>query len=126
MSVEDETSSKIPALPPSEARIADAEGGTKEARQIALGLPEDELRRLAATGEHHRNEKFRNHFERIALCSLWAAWVVIIVLAGTWLWHVVTPLHWLPPESVDRIQTLVTGGVIAGIAGGHIKRRLGS
>jgi hypothetical protein len=121
-------SPSIPSLPPSEAIAADLEGGTKEARQIALGLSEDQLRRLAAEGEHNRNEKFRDHFEKIALCTLWLAWGLIVLVALAWLYHLMTPVgwHWLDDDHVSKLQTLVTGGVIAGIAGGHIKRRLGA
>jgi hypothetical protein len=82
---------------------------------------------MADAAEHGRNESFRNHFERIAVCGLYGIALVFLVLGLIWFWHLIAPSggRWLSPDDISRLQNFVTGGIIATIAGGHIKKRLG-
>lgn len=90
------------------------------------GVSAARMREQSAQNEHTRSEKFRDHFERIVLCALYGIAFIFLVLGGVWFWHLVAPEHllWLSPDDVSRLQNFVTGGVIATIAGGHIKKRL--
>lgn len=122
------TSKKIPRL---EEESAVAPGrpddeGTKEAALFAKGMSRDEIKRNAATAEARRNERFRDNFECIAIIALWLTSFVLAILGIAWLWHVLLPesCHWLRPDQIAKLQNMVTGGVITGIATGHIKRRL--
>ena len=123
---------KIPGLPPSEAaalstQVGTPDGGTQEAKLLSLGLSEHEIARRAAASEHRRNENFRDHFERIAIIALWLTAVLLFVVGFTWLYHLLMPerWHWLSADQVLKLQNIVTGGVLAGVAGNHIKKRLG-
>ena len=100
--------------------------GAKEAKQLSSGKSANELREEAEKAEADRTEAFRNHFERLAILSLYVIWFAIIIVGLTWLYHLIAPPFWphLPEEQVNNIQAIVTGGVIAGIASGHMKKRL--
>jgi len=117
---------------PSEKRAAlsEAEGpddqSAKEAKLLASDLDQEEIANLAAANEHKRNEKFRDHFECIAVSALWVAAATILIVAAVWLWHMLMPSswHWLSKDEIHTLQNLVTGGMIATLATGHFKRRL--
>ena len=100
---------------------------TKEAKQLSKGLSAEEIAKKTAEAEHDRNENFRNHFEKIAVAALWLFAVSFFLLVLTWLAHIVLPLkcHWLQPDQISKVQNLVTGGVVASVAIGHLRRRLG-
>lgn len=122
---------KIPALSAADAGVlgdsTPNDSATIEAKILGSGRSAAELERLAANGEHQRNERFKDNFEHIAICGLWLAAIVLLALAFTWIWHLLMPdsWHWLQPESVAKLQNIVTGGVLAGVATGHLKRRIG-
>ncbi|MFV2053613.1 hypothetical protein [Aliiroseovarius sp. YM-037] len=99
---------------------------TQEAKQLSSGRSAKELEEDARKAEALRTEKFRNHFEILAVISLYIVWAAIVAVGLTWLYHLIAPACWprLPEEQVGNIQAIVTGGVIAGIASGHMKKRL--
>lgn len=101
--------------------------GTQETKQLTRGLPEKELRKEAAKREHDRSERFRDHFENVAICSLWIIAFVLFAVGGTWFWHLLTPggWHYLDTEQVTKLQNIVTGGIAVGIMSAHIKKRMG-
>lgn len=107
------------------SRLRD-KGWSREARQLSQGKTGEQIAHEAAEAEAARTEKFRDHFERLAIVSLYLVWGGISLVALTWLYHLVAPPCWprLPEDQVKNIQAVVTGGVIAGIAGGHMKKRL--
>lgn len=61
-------------------RIAKAEAGDDsaitEAKQLSAGKAAEEIAEEAAKNEHQRNERFRDHFERMAIVALWGAFVI--------------------------------------------------
>ena len=122
----------IPGLPRAEAAAARNptgadDSGTREARSLAQGKTADELKEQAAKSEHDRSERFRDHFERIAICCLWIVFGIFVLVGLTWIWHLLMPAcaHWLSVDQVQKLQNIVTGGLLVSIAGGHLKRRLG-
>lgn len=121
---------QIPPLREDEVAVADQPGNLaapNEAVQLGSGRSSAELRREAENNEHGRTEKFRNHFERIVVIGLYGLAGVFLIVSLIWFWHLVMPeqARWLTPDDISRLQNFVTGGVIATIAGGHVKRRLG-
>lgn len=123
----------IPPLPPEERSVFDApapsqiDDGASEAALLAQGKSLEELKRQAATNDHKRSEAFRDHFEKIAVAGLWLAAAVFGSFALIWVWHTLAPAscHWLSETQMAKVQNLVTGGVVASLAVGHLKRRLG-
>lgn len=97
-----------------------------EAKQLSSGKSSEEIRDDAEKAEAVRTEAFRNHFERLAIVSLYLVWLAIVSVGLTWIYHLLAPECWprLPVSRLDTIQAVLTGGVIAGIASGHMKRRL--
>ena len=97
-----------------------------EAKQLSSGLPEDDLKARAEKNEADRTERFRDNFERIAILTLWIVWIVIVIVGLLWVYHVIAPPTWwrLPDQQVSQLQSIVTGGILASIAGGHVRKRL--
>jgi hypothetical protein len=105
---------------------ASEDSGLLEAALLGRGLSPDEIQARAEANEADRNEQFRNHFEKIAICSLWGFYALFVLLVLTWFWHTLSPecVHWLTSEQISKVQALATGGILATIAAGHLKKRL--
>lgn len=98
-----------------------------EARQLSSGRSAKELEQEAAENEHGRTESFRDLFDKLVRIGMMLAFAGIIFTGGVWVWHLIAPTswQWLTDSELDRIQNLVTGGVLAVVVGDHFKRRLG-
>lgn len=109
------------------ATAGEDDDAIKEAKQLSGGKSAEEIAREAAANEHTRNERFRDHFEKMAIFALWVAFGVLILLILSWVAHILLPAmcHWLTPEQLAKVQNLVTGGVVASLAVGHLKKRIG-
>lgn len=99
-----------------------------EAKQLGSGNTVKEIEEAARKNEVGRQETFRDHFEIIAIISLWGVWAAISLVGTVWVYHLVAPECWprLPEQRIQTLQAILTGGVIAGVASGHLKRRIGS
>lgn len=133
MSDDGEQLKNIPGLPPSEQEtlrdIAVNDSGRAEAQLLGQDLPEEELRRQAVRSDHRRNENFRDHFEKIAIASLWGIALILTLVVVAWFWHLLAPGEWgwLSVDQLSKLQNIVTGGSltsIASFAAGHIIKRL--
>lgn len=95
-----------------------------ETKQLSSGKPESALREDTVKFEEVRAERFRDHFETIAVLSLYIVWMALVGLTLIWLYHLVAPAQWwhLPLEQVKNIQAIITGGALAGFAIGQIKK----
>lgn len=120
---------KVPELSPIEAMEAGAgeDGGVKESLLFGSGLSAEDIAKAAAASDWRRSEWFKNSFEILAILALVAAFFVFMAVCGVWFWHLLTPdtYHFLPPEQVKTVQSIATGSIFAGLATGHIKKRLG-
>lgn len=121
----------IPGVPQQEQAAASDTASTEQAydelEQLSRNATPEELQREAQRNEHDRNQRFRGHFENIAICALWAAAVAITLVGGIWLWHMAAPIkwRWLSGEDVSHLQSIVTAGLLVGVIGNHFKKRLG-
>jgi hypothetical protein len=119
----------IPQLP--EDAVADAppanaeDTGQEEALSLGRGLSSRDLKKEADEAEHDRSERFRNHFEWLATKFLYGGAVALALIAGVWLWHTITPWHFLTADQLSHIQSLLTGGVLVSVGTNYMKRRLG-
>jgi hypothetical protein len=100
--------------------------GIKEANLLSRDLTAAEIEEEAAKGEARRTERFRDHFEHIAIVALYALAALFGVLVFTWFFHLLAPENWqyLTDIQIGRLQNIVTGGVIGAVLT-HIKRRVG-
>lgn len=55
---------------------------------------------------------------------LWGLFLIFCVFGVVWAFHMVTPWGWLRQDQLDKIQGLLTGGVIFGLVADHVKKRL--
>ncbi|MBO9724295.1 MAG: hypothetical protein J7530_07970 [Novosphingobium sp.] len=121
---------KIPGLPATEIAAA-VEGislqkAIAEVDSLSRGETPEQLQRDAERKEHTRNQRFRDHFERIAICSLWVAALAIAAVGGIWLWHMAMPesARWLKKDDVSHLQSIMTAGLLVGVIGQHFKKRM--
>lgn len=129
---EEDSFERIPESAPEKAagrvpfRIGFDARAAAEVKQASQGKSREQIENEAFAAEAKRSEAFRDHFERLAVFSLYLIWAVIVSIAITWLWHLLLPesYWWLTEQQIQHIQAVLTGGVIAGIASSHLKRRL--
>lgn len=122
---------EIPKISTDEIKALESWGGSKdsgelEAQQIFRGADREVLTREAETNEHNRNERFRNHYETVAVFGLYGVFTLFVVVGLTWFWQLLTPdsWHYLNAEQVAKLQNIVTGGIVASLGIDHIKKRL--
>lgn len=109
-------------LEPNPREVQDS--GTQEALKLTQGKTARELKKDADQKDHDRSQKFKDHFECIAIIYLWLAAAALALGAGTWVWHMIMPWHYLSPDQISKLQTFLTGGIIVGVVSGHLKKRL--
>jgi hypothetical protein len=119
----------IPRLPEEENRADLAtEGqpdlGQEEAFSLGRGLSKRDLAKEADEAEHDRSERFRDHFEWLAIRGLYLGAFAIFAGGAVWFWHVITPWHFLDPDQLSHLQNLVTGGVLVSVGTSYMKKRL--
>jgi hypothetical protein len=97
-----------------------------EAAQLSSGKSATELAHEANENEHNRSEKFKEHFERLAIITLWSLAVAMFAIGVVWLYHLVMPdtWHWLTEPELDTLKGLLTGGLIVGVLTNHFRKRL--
>lgn len=122
---------QIPGIPPAEqaasGESASIERAWAEAELLSRNATPEELERDAAQREHDRNQRFRHHFEKIAIVALWVAAFAIAAVGAIWIWHMAAPerLRWLKGEDVSHLQSIMTAGLLVGVIGNHFKKRMG-
>lgn len=122
---------QIPGLPPTEraasSNSASVEKAIAEEESLTQNATPAELKRDADRREHDRNQRFRHHFELIAIVALWVAAFAITCVGGVWLWHMAAPpcWRWLSSEDVSHLQSIMTAGLLVGVIGNHFKKRMG-
>jgi hypothetical protein len=100
-----------------EASLMDEAGD--EARsweELRDGFKEDGLK---------RTERFKVHFDLILVITLYVMATGVAIFAMCWALHIILPdcLHWLNDKQIERIQNLVTGGLLFGIISEQFKRK---
>lgn len=121
---------QIPGIPRAEQLAlndsASVERAWAEAELLSRNATPEELQSDADRREHDRNQRFRHHFELIAICALWAAATAVTGVGAVWLWHMGAPLswRWLSGEDVSHLQSIMTAGLLVGVVGNHFKKRM--
>ena len=97
-----------------------------EAQQLSKNKSADDLRKEAEKSEFKRNEGFKQHFGIITVVALYAMALGVLLFGFTWAWHILAPhcMHWLEPDELGRIQSIVTGGVLAGLIADQFRKRM--
>lgn len=122
---------QIPGLPPTElaasSRHALTELAYAEEESLSQKATPEELKRDADRQEHDRNQRFRHHFELIAIGALYLGATAISGVGGVWLWHMAAPpsWRWLTGEDISHLQSIMTAGLLVGVIGNHFKKRVG-
>ena len=119
---------RVPPLAAEEQKALDGdERGNLEAQQLNRGKTETELRKeAAAQSKHKRDELFRFHFGLITVIALYVMAAGVLVFAFIWAWHTLMPScwRWLHDADIEKIQNIVTGGVLAGLIADQFRRRM--
>ena len=128
--VDSEPKKQIPQPAPDAQPLVEGalDAGTAEFRQLSRGLDVPDLKSEAEAAEHRRTETFRDHFEKVAIAALWVLFLAMGVIGIVWIWHLITPetsrLHWLSEAQMEKLQDVLTGGLVAGLVADHFKRRM--
>lgn len=98
-----------------------------ETQQVGSNKSIEALRRQALEKEHGRTEDFRDHFSRLTTIALYILALGLFCFGVVWCWHVLAPCtwRWLLTDEIQRVQNLVTGGVLAGLISDQFRRRAG-
>jgi hypothetical protein len=114
----------VPAPKDVPATSGDA-GADNEALDLGSGKTKQELAAQANEREHARSQKFKDHFEMIAIVGLWLAAVCVFVIGVALAMHMLIPehRHWLSGEQIASLKGLFTGGLLAGLMTNHFKKR---
>lgn len=69
----------------------------------------------AAKQEHARNQKWKNHFNRAFIIAFWFLWTCFILMVFALIFHWVMPdkWHWLTPEQLDKIKTVIMAALVS-------------
>ena len=129
---EPEENKKIPRLTAQEQRFARAEStddaAVAEARLIGEGASRKDFEDDAKINEARRAEAFKDQFEILSIFALWFGGVIFACLTFVWALNLILPKckQFLEDNQIDKLQLIITGGFVAGLASSHFKKRLGS
>lgn len=139
----EEEKRQIPDPPPEEAGGSHADAAAvNEDKLLSRGMSADELAAEARRKEHAREEDFRDHFERLAICAMYLMFGTLAVFGLVWAVHMILPEkcapismrplgcvcigRWLTEDQLTIVQDIVTGGLVAGLLADHFRRRMGA
>lgn len=111
---------------PEEKREALRGGAERESDFLTAGKSYEELEQVALRKEHDRTEIFRDRFNHVVVFILYMVVLILTLLASTWVYHIIAPrdAHWLDEVQIDKVQNLLTGGIVAGLGIDFIKKKL--
>lgn len=121
----DKEQQTIPELGAADETANGDDLGSAEALSLGRGLPVRDLKREADESDHDRNERFKGHFDLIGIIALYIGAGAILLAAGVWFWHILTPCPFLTDEQLKQLQNLLTGGVLVSAGTTYLKKRLG-
>ncbi len=69
----------------------------------------------AAKQEHARNQKWKNHFNNAFIIAFWFLWGCfnLMVFALIFHWIASDSYHWLSPEQLDKIKTVIMAALVS-------------
>jgi hypothetical protein len=119
----------VPQLTEEEQRAVisgDDENGDAEANQLGSGEPEEDLKKAAKKKEHERTQAFKDHVERIAIAGVYVAAFCFAIISLAVLSHMILPKSnsWLTDQQFSDLNSLITGGIVAGVITSYFKKRL--
>ena len=104
-------------------QIPSEENGLANAEAKALAEGED-LKKDAEKREHGRKQELKDILVLGIKFFFWLFLIVVVVMSLTWVFHLLTPegWHYLCPEQIDKIQTMLFSGITAAALSGVAKR----
>ena len=91
----------------------------------AKALAEDvDLKKDAQQREHGRKQELKDILVRGIKFFFWLFLIVVVGMLLTWVYHLLTPKDWhyLRPDQIDKIQTMLFSGITAAALSGVAKR----
>src|SRR5215469_10115095 len=84
----------VPEMAPtavSGAALDSNDPALREALQLSSGKTIKELEEDGRRREHTRDQNFREHFECLAIASMYVLFAAMCIVGFVWLWHVILP-----------------------------------
>lgn len=126
-----EEDKQIPRLSKQEKRLARSDGdddaALAEAKLFGAGASRNDWEQDAKSNEAKRAEAFRDQFEIVSIIAMWFGAAIFAIFTVAWAANLVLPKkkQFLDENQEDKLQLIITGGFVAGIASSHFKKRLG-
>ena len=102
------------------------DAASAEAKQLGSGKSVRDIRREAEESDHDRTEHFRDQFEKAIIFMMWVVMLGFLGLALVWAINMCLheDLRWLDEDQMHDLQGVLTGGLLIGLVGDHVKRRM--
>ena len=83
--------------------------------EVMVSYGNKTLEEDAAKQEHARNQKWKNHFNTAFIIAFWFLWSCFILMVFALIFHWVMPdtWHWLKPEQLDKIKTVIMAALVS-------------
>jgi hypothetical protein len=96
-----------------------------EASAEALAYASGTLQKEAERAQHGRRERTRDHIGRATIIGVWVAFLVLVLGALIWSWHLLAPIHWryLEVSEIAAIQALLSNVIIGAVLGFLVRNR---
>lgn len=94
------------------------------AKREAVDFSQETLQADEAQQNHSRKQRFHNHLITAIILAFWMGIAVLVGLVFSWLYHILTPgsCHYLSPDQIEKIQTMLFSGLVSGLLTGVAKR----
>ena len=105
-------------------RLKHAISSDERAEKEANLFSSEELAEIGENNSWVRKQRFLNCLTDALIRVFWVFLTGVVILAGVWFYHMVTPLlwHFLNPDQQDKVQTMLFSGIISAAATGSTKR----
>lgn len=118
----------LPDLTPEDEAVLRGDLGNGAYEEYALfaeAASEGDWKKDAAKREHDRTQRFRDHFDKMVVCSMWVIVSGFWLLAAVWASNIILgPFAWLDKDQIHGLQGVITGGLLLGLLTKHIERRV--
>lgn len=105
---------------PDEGRAAD------ELKYLSSGTASAELKAAADAQDHKRSQRLLDTLSTVLNLSVVGLFFFGALFVCAWAFNIVLPedMRWLSADSIDRIQNMLTGSVLASAVAGYLQRQL--
>jgi len=86
----------------------------------------ENLEAEATRNKHNRKQRILHHVSFAMVIVFWVAVLLALGAIVSWAWHFLTPehKHYLTPEQINKIETVIFTGATASLVQAYAKKHL--